>query len=194
MGGAVETSTPSQKARAEGTPSNDPFDHELRFLLSRTEMRRFLDAIAARDRHRDLRPRSGRSPTRERPISTPTTWSTFERGDGAPARRLRVREYAVAASANDAPVLSGVAFVELKQHEGAARSKMRLAGLARRDRAPHRRATTCISLRPRPRPPWSADRARAVAPHHGAAPGDLVPAALPDRRRGAACGSRSTRI
>ena len=38
MGGAVETNT----------PSNDPFDHEQRFLLSRTEMRRFLEAIAPR--------------------------------------------------------------------------------------------------------------------------------------------------
>ena len=50
MGGAVETSTPSQRQREREpkTASNDPFDHELRYLLSRGEMRRFLDAIAAR--------------------------------------------------------------------------------------------------------------------------------------------------
>jgi VTC domain len=108
------------------TPSNDPFDHEQRFLLSRTEMRRFLEAIAPRTAVEIYDP--------QRPISyTRTTYLDtndlvhFGSATGAPARRLRVREYAVAASAKDAPVLSGVAFIELKQHEGAARSKMRLS-------------------------------------------------------------------
>ncbi len=116
MGGAVETST----------PSNDPFDHELRYLLSRAEMRRFLDAIAARAAIEIYDP--------ERPISyTRTTYldtddlAYFRTGDGAPARRLRVREYAVAATAKGTPVLSGVTFVELKQHDGPARRKVRLA-------------------------------------------------------------------
>jgi predicted nucleic acid-binding protein len=116
MGGTVDTST----------PSNDPFDHEQRFLLSRTEMRRFLEAIAARAAVEIYDP--------QRPISyTRTTYLDtndlvyFTSAEGAPARRLRVREYAVAASTTDAPVLSGVAFIELKQHEGAARSKMRLS-------------------------------------------------------------------
>ena len=108
------------------TPSNDPFDHEQRFLLSRTEMKRFLQAIAARAAVEIYDP--------QRPISyTRTTYLDtndlvyFGAAGGAPARRLRVREYAVAASAEDEPVLSGVAFIELKQHEGAARSKMRLS-------------------------------------------------------------------
>ena len=48
MGGAVETSTPSQNTPSPKTASNDPFDHELRYLLSHGEMRRFLNAIAAR--------------------------------------------------------------------------------------------------------------------------------------------------
>jgi hypothetical protein len=117
MGGAVETST----------PSSDPFDHELRFLLSRSEMRRFLDAVAARAAIEIYDP--------QRPISfTRTTYfdtddlNYFRSGDGSPARRLRVREYAVAASLSEAPVLSGVAFIELKQHEGEVRHKDRLAG------------------------------------------------------------------
>ncbi len=126
MGGAVETSTPSHKTPSHKTASNDPFDHELRYLLSRGEMRRFLDAIAARVAIEIY--------DRERPISyTRTTYldtddlTYFRTGDGEPARRLRVREYAVAASPKDAPVLSGVAFVELKEHEGPARRKIRLA-------------------------------------------------------------------
>jgi hypothetical protein len=116
MAGAVDTKT----------PSNDPFDHEQRFLLSRTEMRRFLQAIAARTAVEIYDP--------QRPISyTRTTYLDtndlvyFSAAEGAPARRLRVREYAVAASPEDEPVLSGVAFIELKQHEGAARSKIRLS-------------------------------------------------------------------
>jgi len=139
MGSAVETSgpspkgAPSQKATPtlRATPTqkattSDPFDHELRYLLSRAEMRRFLDAIAARAAIEIYDP--------ERPISyTRTTYldtndlTYFRTGDGAPARRLRIREYAVAATAKEAPVLSGTAFVELKQHDGPARSKVRLA-------------------------------------------------------------------
>ncbi|HVV51427.1 MAG TPA: VTC domain-containing protein, partial [Polyangia bacterium] len=113
MGGAVET-------------SNDPFDHEQRFLLSRAEMRRFLDAVAARAAVEIYDP--------ARPVSyTRTTYFDtndgvyFRSGEGAPARRLRVREYAVAATPESAPTLSGVAFIELKEHEGSARRKVRLA-------------------------------------------------------------------
>ncbi|HLK92342.1 MAG TPA: VTC domain-containing protein [Polyangia bacterium] len=116
MGGAVETNT----------PSDDPFDHEQRFLLSRSEMRRFLQTIAARAAIEIYDP--------ARPISyTRTTYfdtnelDYFRSGDGSPARRLRVREYAVAANPTEAPVLSGVAFIELKEHEGSARRKVRLA-------------------------------------------------------------------
>jgi hypothetical protein len=121
MGGAVETSTPNQKAA-----NNDPFDHELRYLLSHAEMRRFLDAIAARAAIEIYDP--------ERPISyTRTTYldtddlTYFRTGEGAPARRLRIREYAIAATPKAAPTFSGVAFVELKEHDGPARRKVRLA-------------------------------------------------------------------
>jgi hypothetical protein len=89
-------------------------------------MRRFLTAIAPRAAIEIYDP--------ARPISyTRTTYFDtddlvyFRSGDGSPARRLRVREYAVAATAKDAPVLSGVAFIELKEHDGSARRKVRLA-------------------------------------------------------------------
>ncbi len=115
MGGAVDTST----------PSNDPFDHELRFLLSRGEMRRFLDAVAARAAVEIYDPARPISYTRTTYLDTDNLLY-FRSGDAEPARRLRVREYAVAAAPKDDPVLSGVAFIELKQHAGDARSKVRL--------------------------------------------------------------------
>jgi hypothetical protein len=134
MGSAVETSTPSPKGAPsqKGTPSqaatatNDPFDHELRYLLSRGEMRRFLDAIAARAAIEIYDPQRPISYTRTTYLDT-NDLAYFRTGDGAPARRLRIREYALAATAKDAPVLSGTAFVELKQHDGPARSKVRFA-------------------------------------------------------------------
>jgi hypothetical protein len=115
MGGAVETST----------PSNDPFDHELRFLLSRGEMRRFLDAVAPRAAVEIYDPTRPISYTRTTYLDTDDL-AYFRSGEAEPARRLRVREYAVAATSKDDPVLSGVAFIELKQHAGDARSKVRL--------------------------------------------------------------------
>ena len=126
MGGAVERSTPSQNTPSPKTASTDPFDHELRYLLSHGEMRRFLSAIAARAAIEIY--------DRERPISyTRTTYldtdelTYFRSGSGQPARRLRVREYAVATTTKDAPVLSAVAFAELKEHDGPTRRKIRLA-------------------------------------------------------------------
>ena len=116
MGGAVETNT----------PSNDPFDHEQRFLLSRGEMRRFLEAIAPRAAVEIY------DCARPIPYTRTTYFDSddlvyFRSGGGSPARRLRVREYAVAATPKEAPVLSGVAFIELKEHDGLARRKVRLA-------------------------------------------------------------------
>jgi VTC domain len=131
MGGAVETSTPSQNSANQNTANqntanNDPFDHELRYLLSRGEMRRFLDAIAARAAIEIYDPARPISYTRTTYLDTDDL-TYFRTGEGAPARRLRIREYAVAATAKDAPILSGVAFVELKEHDGPARRKVRLA-------------------------------------------------------------------
>jgi len=126
MGGAVETSTPSRKAASQSSATSDPFDHELRYLLSRGEMRRFLDAIAARAAIEIYDPARPISYTRTTYLDTDDL-SYFRTGDAAPARRLRIREYAVAATAKDAPILSGVAFVELKEHDGPARRKVRVA-------------------------------------------------------------------
>jgi hypothetical protein len=131
MGGAVETSTPSQKAQSQNaasqsTANNDPFDHELRYLLSHGEMRRFLGAIAARTAIEIYDPARPISYTRTTYLDTDDL-TYFRTGDGAPARRLRIREYAFAATPKEAPVLSGVAFVELKEHDGPARRKVRLA-------------------------------------------------------------------
>ena len=89
-------------------------------------MRRFLDAIAARTAIEIYDPARPISYTRTTYLDTDEL-TYFRTGDGAPARRLRIREYAVAATAKDAPILSGVAFVELKEHDGPARRKVRLA-------------------------------------------------------------------
>ena len=136
MGGPVETSTPSPKAASHNGASQnaaspkaangDPFDHELRYLLSHGEMRRFLDAIAARTAIEIYDPIRPISYTRTTYLDTDDL-TYFRTGDGAPARRLRIREYAVATTPKDAPILSGVAFVELKEHDGPARRKVRLA-------------------------------------------------------------------
>jgi len=68
-----------------------------------------------------------------RPIAyTRTTYfdtddSRFLRScEGPVSRRLRLREYAMAASLEDVPVLSSTACLELKQNTGTARSKVRI--------------------------------------------------------------------
>lgn len=106
--------------------SNDPFEHEERFLLTREQVSHFFEGVGPRAKPETYDP--------ARPISfTRTTY--FDTDDFAYlrsceeplARRLRLREYALAASLHDEPVLSGVAFLELKQNAGTARSKVRLS-------------------------------------------------------------------
>jgi hypothetical protein len=115
--------------RQQPSSGNDPFTHEQRFLLTRGETARFLDGLAGRASKTIYDP--------GRPISyTRTTY--FDTADaaylspaaGEPARRLRVRQYATAGAPGDAPLFTGIGFIELKQHLGAARSKMRLAATA----------------------------------------------------------------
>ena len=200
MGGAVETSTRSQKATsqtpanqtpakqnpakqnpANQTPANsDPFDHELRYLLSRGEMRRFLDAIAARTAVEIYDPARPISYTRTTYLDTDDL-TYFRTGDGAPARRLRIREYAVATTPKDTPILSGVAFIELKEHDGPARRKVRLAASPAEIAQPAGRAPGWPAVRHDRR----AGRAgpRAGASHDGPAPRDLVPPPLSDGGR-----------
>ena len=111
---------------ARSSTGEDPFTHELRFLLTRGETARFLDALDGRTQVATYDP--------EHPVSyTRTTY--FDTADAAylsssvdePARRLRVRQYAAAARPDEPPVFSGVGFIELKQHLGASRTKVRLA-------------------------------------------------------------------
>jgi hypothetical protein len=103
----------------------DSVEHEERFVLTRAQVTRFFAAIGARA--------AVETYDRARPIAyTRTTYfdtddSLYLRScDGPIARRLRLREYAMAASLEDTPVLSALACLELKQNAGTARSKVRL--------------------------------------------------------------------
>jgi hypothetical protein len=100
-------------------------ENEERFVLTRAQVTRFLSAIGRRAALETY--------DRLRPIAyTRTTY--FDTDDlqylqscsGPVARRLRLREYAMAASLEDTPILSSVACLELKQNAGTARSKVRL--------------------------------------------------------------------
>jgi len=100
-------------------------EHEERFILTRAQVTQFFAAIGGRATLETY--------DRGRPIAyTRTTYfdtddSVYLRScDGPIARRLRLREYAMAASLEDAPVLSAIACLELKQTMGTARSKVRL--------------------------------------------------------------------
>ncbi|HXJ18972.1 MAG TPA: VTC domain-containing protein [Polyangia bacterium] len=126
MGGAGDDTATAVQQQPSG---NDPFTHELRFLLTRGEAARFLEGAAGRASKTTYDP--------DRPISyTRTTY--FDTADaaylsspaGEPARRLRVRQYASARAPGEAPVFSGVGYIELKQHLGTARSKVRMAATA----------------------------------------------------------------
>lgn len=132
MGAEAEGTRGESTVPTVGRPASsgeDPFTHELRFLLTRSEAGRFLKALDGRAQVATYDP--------EHPISyTRTTY--FDTADSAyltssvsePARRLRVRQYAVAEAADEPPVFSGVGFIELKQHLGASRAKVRLAASA----------------------------------------------------------------
>jgi hypothetical protein len=100
-------------------------EHEERFVLTRAQVTRFFAAISG---HATVE-----TYDRARPIAyTRTTYFDTDDSlylqscDGPIARRLRLREYAMAASLEDAPVLSSTACLELKQNTGTARSKVRL--------------------------------------------------------------------
>jgi hypothetical protein len=100
-------------------------EHEERFILTRAQVTQFFATIGA---HATVE-----TYDRARPVAyTRTTYfdtddAVYLRScDGPIARRLRLREYAMAASLEDAPVLSAIACLELKQTMGTARSKVRL--------------------------------------------------------------------
>jgi hypothetical protein len=119
MGGVVESAVPRVSS------SSDPYHHEQRFLLTRSQVASFFASVAQRARLETY--------DEGRPISyTRTTYFDTDALDyfrscaGEHACRLRVREYATASSLEDAPVLSTLAFLELKQNSGADREKLRV--------------------------------------------------------------------
>src|SRR5262245_40400492 len=119
MGGVLEPAT-----SASNRPSAfDPFEHEQRFILNRAQATAFYAAIGGRA--------SLELYDRERPLSyTRTTYfdtddfAYFRSCDGPVARRLRIREYAAGKRLGEPAVLSGICFLELKQHAGTTRSKV----------------------------------------------------------------------
>lgn len=124
MGGALRSTAAVETDRAY--PDVDPFQHEQRFLLTRAQLVSFYSAVRG---HATLELYD-----RARPISfTRTTYfdtddaAYFRSCETAVARRMRVREYALAATLGDPPALGDVCFLELKQHAGDARSKIRLS-------------------------------------------------------------------
>ena len=104
----------------------DGFEIEQRFLLTRAQTVGFLRAVSSHtvpELH-----------DRARPLSfTRTTYldsvdlAYLRSCAGRVARRLRMREYAVASNLVERPLLTGHCFLELKQSAGAVRSKLRLA-------------------------------------------------------------------
>ena len=108
----------------------DPFERERRFLLSRDQTLTFLGAVGSKcvqeryDRSRAL------AFTRTTYLDTPDL-SYFRSCAQGVARRLRVREYAVASTLQEIPQLTGICCLELKQSTGSARAKVRFSA------APH---------------------------------------------------------
>src|SRR5215471_17829180 len=104
----------------------DPFENEQRYVLTRAQAVAFYAAVATRaalelyDRARPV------SYTRTTYLDT-DDFAYFRSCEGPVARRLRIREYAVAAAQGETPILSGICFLELKQTSGTARSKVRLS-------------------------------------------------------------------
>jgi hypothetical protein len=106
--------------------SNDPFEHEERFLLTRGQVGHLLEAIGRRATTETYDPARPISYTRTTYFDT-DDFAYLRSCEGPLARRLRVREYALAASLAEPPAFSGAAFLELKQNAGTARSKVRLS-------------------------------------------------------------------
>jgi hypothetical protein len=114
-----------------GDPSHsatalDPFENEQRYVLTRAQAVDFFASVGTRvalelyDRSRPV------SFTRTTYLDT-EDFAYFRSCDSPIARRLRIREYAVAAAPDAVAYLSGVCFLELKQTSGTARSKIRLS-------------------------------------------------------------------
>jgi hypothetical protein len=106
------------------------FEREQRFLLTRAQTVAFLRAVSTHTMP-ELHDRA-------RPLSfTRTTYldsvdlAYLRSCTGRVARRLRLREYALASTLTEAPLLTGLCFLELKQSAGTVRSKVRVSAPAR---------------------------------------------------------------
>jgi hypothetical protein len=107
-------------------PDVDPLEREWRFLLTRPQTIAFLHAVrpmTVPELYDDARPLSF---TRTTYLDTADR-SYFRSCAGGIARRLRLREYALASTLAEVPLLSGLCFLELKQSSGSRRTKVRLA-------------------------------------------------------------------
>src|SRR4051794_30604564 len=124
MDGANDMSVEPTVPKLSG--SNDPFEHEERFLLEREQVARFFEAVGSRTTTETHDPSRPISYTRTTYFDT-EDYAYLRSCEGPLARRLRIREYALAASLREPPVFSGIAFVELKQNAGRARSKVRVS-------------------------------------------------------------------
>jgi hypothetical protein len=103
----------------------DGFETEQRFLLTRAQTVTFLRAVsthAVPELHDHARPLAFTRTTYLDSVDLAYLRSCA----GRVARRLRVREYAVASNLVEPPLLTGDCFLELKQSAGAVRSKLRL--------------------------------------------------------------------
>jgi hypothetical protein len=117
--GGVESAVPRVSS------SSDPYQHEQRFLLTRAQATAFFAAVAphtSAETYDDGRPISY---TRTSYFDTDAL-DYFRSCAGPHASRLRVREYASAASLEDTPMLSALAFLELKTNTGSDRTKFRI--------------------------------------------------------------------
>ena len=103
----------------------DAFETEQRFLLTRAQTVAFLRAVSTHtvpELHDCARPLSFTRTTYLDSVDLAYLRSCA----GRVARRLRLREYALASTLVEPPLLTGQCFLELKQSAGAVRSKLRL--------------------------------------------------------------------
>lgn len=102
------------------------FQHERKFVLQRDEAERFMALVAPRLALEVYDEGLPVAYTRTTYLDT-ADLELYRSCTGGPvARRLRVREYAGAVEELEAPVLTGVAVLELKESSGQMRTKARL--------------------------------------------------------------------
>jgi len=126
MHGVLDLPTSDRTDATSSDRNLDGFEIEQRFLLTRAQTVAFLRAVSTHAVPELL--------DRARPLSFTRTMyldsvdlAYLRSCAGRVARRLRLREYAVASNLIEPPLLTGQCFLELKQSAGAVRTKLRLA-------------------------------------------------------------------